>query len=245
MCNYVFLELLSELILSSIWFAGTQGITPVIITSVAVKFSYSLFTTPLAAFLLCQKYLEEYNWLEKLLSVILCTFVVVLILTVAPFVMLVFIYPIWASSFLLIIVVISVTLYILNYVLSTKQNILLVLWYCFLVYYILFVYLLIFELLIIYGRGVANGGTFKTILTFLPSLFLPFIGWLAKTVSIHTGVDPNHESNKSVNALLNWIKTKYKNGTTGQDNRGPLLVPAEGSGNSLEQNQEATENLPV
>ena len=212
MLIYVIAELLSQLILSIIIWQSKLGYAGVK-SYIVIPFIISFIVTPAYTLMVCLFLFMQYKKLifmqYKIPIFFFCVlnnFVVVILTTAAPFVMLVFIYPIWASSLLLVVMVISVAVYTTNYVVSSvekkivvKKHTCVIMWsikvtIALTVGYILLVYLLVFELLIIYGRGVANGGTFTTILTIIPSLILPSIGWFIKSTR-----DGDQESKKSGN----------------------------------------------
>ena len=223
MLFYAFAEFISEIVLDIIWYSGD----PVHRNATVFGLKFAL---PLVVFIgnviFCillartHKYWEEklYNRLVlHILKFVLPFFAVLsftysILTTVLTFIMLVFIYPMWASSYLLLITVIFLAAYIIGIVAkrvlpSCKADICGCKCKCvckceyvfsitvFTIFFLVIicsslVYLFVFELFIIYARGVANGGTVKMIiLQLIPSVFVVFVFWLIRIMT--NRISPN------------------------------------------------------
>ena len=206
---FVVLEFVCEIILRAIWFSNIDGYSTTQLV-VTYKFATSLTAFILFLILLCLSIIL-YTFFNKdvvhvFLLFPLANFVVFASLEIIPFVIFSFVHPFWASSFLFIItecLVIAHVIYIYGPAFKNifcykdttskcKLKIFLDIYYGVLipvcVIYILFLYLIVFEALIVHGRGIASSGTIKTIISFLPPLFLPFTDWFISYIYKAVGI---------------------------------------------------------
>ena len=211
MLFYAIAELISDEVQNGLWFthADNKYKNKVIFgLKLALPLAVFIVNATFCSILACTyKYWLYDQCVLHILKFVLPFFAVLsftysILTTILTFIMLVFIYPMWASSFLLLITVIFLAAYIIGIVAkrvlpSCKADkcgckckceyvCSIIVFTIFFVVIIcsLLVYLFVFELFIVYARGVANGGTVKMIiLQLIPSVFVVFVLWLIRIMS--------------------------------------------------------------
>ena len=179
---------------------------------------------------LCKKRIECLHVLVFFLA--LLNFAYFILTTILPFVMLVFVHPMWASSFLLLITVIFVAAHISVHMYTSRRDsercftLSICIYYIIYIYtyifilFILAVYFYIFELFIIYARGVASGGTVKTIIfQIIPSGLLTFVYWLINKLALHT--EKKDAKEHSSHSFRNWLKNYIQGNKSDETDRLP------------------------
>ena len=231
---FVVLEFVCEIILGAFWFSN--GIINDKYTTTCLL-SFYKFMTSLIAFSgtssLCLVACFQPNKdmvLQAMIFFPLANFAVFVSLEIIPFVIFSFVHPFWASSFLFILtecLVIAHVIYIygpkFKVIFKCKAGLLDIYGAVIpgLLIYILVLYLIVFEALII---QIASSGTIKSIISFLPPLFLPFTDWFISYIYKAVGIADEKTSNPHSSETASAHESGTRNyGATSHSERIPLM----------------------